>query len=239
MTREAVGDEPRMRLCEFLRSHAQRIVTEWDRRSRTLPAARELSGPALRDHLPEILEVIANRVEAEAHRGESASLEAFPEIHVMDRLARGFELEHVVREYSIFRRVIHDLWHVEVGGDATIDEIKRLDSAIDEAVERSAARFAQVRDRTLRALDRISAEALRHADVDAFLPELMRALMETSAAVDCIVIMLLGDDDLLRVRAAVGLEEELPPDFAVRVGEKFVGRVAAERRLIHVPWALD
>ena len=46
---------------------------------------------------------------------------------------------------------------------------------------------------------------------------------------------LLRDGNLLRVRAVVGLEEELARGFTLRVGEGFAGSIAAERRpkLLH------
>src|SRR5690606_8226504 len=82
---------------------------------------------------------------------------------------------------------------------------------------------------TLSALDRISAVALESSTLGDFLVRLLRVVRETMATVDTAAVLLL-EDDMLWVRAAVGLEEEIETGFGVPVGEGFAGRVAAERR---------
>jgi signal transduction histidine kinase len=54
-------------------------------------------------------------------------------------------------------------------------------------------------------------------------------VLETTESVDS-VTLLLREGDFLRVRASVGLEEDVARGFRVRVGEGFSGKIAAERR---------
>jgi len=48
------------RLADFLRTHRDAILEAWEAEVRELPAARVLSQVALRDHLPLLLEAIAD-----------------------------------------------------------------------------------------------------------------------------------------------------------------------------------
>ncbi|QRK13811.1 PAS domain-containing protein [Archangium violaceum] len=54
-------------------------------------------------------------------------------------------------------------------------------------------------------------------------------MLESTEAVDS-VSLLMREGDVLRVRASVGLEEEVTSGFRLRVGEGFSGRIAAEQR---------
>jgi signal transduction protein with GAF and PtsI domain len=90
-------------------------------------------------------------------------------------------------------------------------------------------RYAHAREKLLKALDGVSEAALTSTNLDAFLDGLLRATLDGTESVDTCVV-LLRDGDTLRVRAAVGLEEELRQGFSVRIGEGFAGHIAAERR---------
>src|SRR5262249_53990159 len=73
----------------------------------------------------------------------------------------------------------------------------------DLAISTSVVRYAEARERTLRALDRISAAALVHHDVESLLPSILDAFLGTTASVDTVALSLL-EDAVLRVRAAFG-----------------------------------
>jgi hemerythrin-like domain-containing protein len=62
-----VEKETVMRLVDFIRSHAEEIARKWEEFAKTLPAARGMAEPALRDHLPRILEAITDDMEAVAN----------------------------------------------------------------------------------------------------------------------------------------------------------------------------
>jgi PAS domain S-box-containing protein len=225
---EVDADEaaPDARLCAFLVARQEDIIAIWVDRVRALSPTREVSDRAIIDHLPDILTRISD-VLASVHTGRPASLADAPTIHTIDRLARGFDLSDVIEEYALLRRTILDLWERDVAGTIALAEVRRLDLAIDQAIEQASVRFANTRQRTLKALDRISEAALGTEDLDSFLRQLLQATLESTEAVDTGMV-LLREDDVLRARAAVGLEKELDHRFTIKIGEGFAGKVAAE-----------
>ncbi len=222
-----------LELGTFIREHRARLLQEWERAVRQLPYARDLSRPRLLDHLPDLLDRIAHVVET-VRTGGHESLEELPEVHALDRLDSGFDLDDVAGEYALLRGCILQLYaeHVEAAGAASLavamQEVVRFNRTFDEAVAAAVSRYARARERTLVALDRISEAALGTEDADIFLPKLLRVMLETTEAVDS-VTLLLREGDLLRVHASVGLEELVTSGFSLRMGEGFSGTIAAER----------
>lgn len=216
------------RLYAFIRGRLHVILEEWERRARCFPVAERLQGAALRDHVPQILERIASVLQA-LETGGHETLRELPDRHALERLDEGYDLRTATEELSALRDTILGLWEQEVSGMLAVREVRELDRAIDEVITASASRFAQARERTLRALDRVSSAALGTGELDTFLPQLMTVLLETVAAVDSVAIFLRDEEDVLSVRAAIGLEEEAQARQSVRVGEGFTGTVAAKR----------
>jgi PAS domain S-box-containing protein len=216
------------RLSEFIQLRLHAIVREWERRARSFPVAERLQGVVLRDHVPQILERIASMLQGQ-DAGRPETLYELPDRHALERLDEGYDLRTATEELSALRDTILELWEQEVGGLIPVREVRQLDQAIDDVIAASAHRFAQARERTLRALDRVSSAALGTGELDTFLPQLMTVLLETVAAVDSVAILLRDERDELRIRAAIGLEEELRAGYSVRVGEGFAGTVAAQR----------
>jgi len=232
------GTGGRLRLCDFIREQRTLILEEWERLVRVMPEARRLSQHRLLDHLPPLLDRMADRVE-DVHTGVLGSLDDWPEIHALQRLDVGFDLEQVTHEYALLRTCILRLYGQHLGREGGRDaetllrEIERLSQMFDEAVATAVSRYSRARERTLVALDRISEAALGTEDLDTFLERLLRVVLETTEAVDS-VTLLLREGDVLRARASVGLEQEVAAGFQLRVGEGFAGKIAAERRPLEV-----
>jgi signal transduction histidine kinase/putative methionine-R-sulfoxide reductase with GAF domain len=216
------------RLCDFLRSRQDEIVSTWAQRVRSTAPARELSESAIVDHLPEILRLIADYIEA-VQTGRAVPLEQLAHAHAVDRLGRGFDFDQIIGEYALLRRTILDLWESEMGPSIDLSEARNLAAAFDEAIAQSALRYADARERLLKALDQVSEAALRSTNLDGFFDGLLRATLDGTESVDTCVVFL-RNGDVLRARAAVGLEEELPRGFSLRIGEGFAGHIAAEGR---------
>jgi K+-sensing histidine kinase KdpD len=70
-------------------------------------------------------------------------------------------------------------------------------------------RYTEARERTLRALDRISSAALVNQDIESLLPRTLDAFLETTASVDSVALALF-EGEALRVRAAVGFPGDGP-----------------------------
>jgi PAS domain S-box-containing protein len=211
----------RLTLAELLRVRGPEILAEWEARVRRFPAAAALGSPALRDHVPEILDRIAEGVDA-----STTALDEVAEDHAIARLTEGFDVATVTSELTELRDVVLERWQRDAGGVIAIADARALDRGIDAILVRSVERFARARERTLVALDRVSAAALGTGDVQTFLPRLLTVLLETTEAADSAFILLRDDDDVLRVRAAAGNVRDLGVDFSIRVGEGFAGTIA-------------
>jgi len=195
------------RLCEFIRTNRDALIADWTERVRQMSPAAELSRTALVDHLPDILARLAEMVES-VHTGKTVTLADVPKKHAVDRLARGFDLEEVIKEFSLLRQCTLALWERTVGSSITVMELRRLDAALDQSIADSTVSFARARERMLRAVDNISDAALGTADLEAFLQKVLQATLETTEAVDAAAVFL-REGDVLRLRAAVGIEEDL------------------------------
>lgn len=224
---------PRMRpspqLAEFIRRNQALILREWEQTIRHLYPARALSRPALLDRIPDLLDRILKPLDEAIEEHPAQALEAVPHEHALERMDEGFDLKEVVLEYSVLRGTVARLWEQKDPSRVKWQEIAALDAAIDQAIASAVERYTQAKQRTLTALDRMSALALDEtASPDAFLPRLMEVMRDTNQAVDTAAI-LLREGEVLRVRAAVGLDQELAEGFTLRVGEGFAGTVAARR----------
>jgi signal transduction histidine kinase len=216
-------------LAEFLRTHRDAIIERWRAAVEDRPSSQGLSVKALIDHIPLLLDAIAETGEANVV-DETARIDTeTAERHALERLSEGLDLSQVVVELAILRDCILQLWDRERAPGAARPEIRFLNRSVDRAISASIERYTLARDRTLKALDRISAAALEARRLDDLLQRLLEVMVETTASVDAGAI-LLREGDQLFLRAEVGLEGKRRGRSAVRIGEGFVGRVAAEGR---------
>jgi PAS domain S-box-containing protein len=227
---ERPAEQQRGGLGEFLREHHEDILARWELAVRALPEAQPLPAPALRDHVPLLLEKIAEILHA-GDEPRPVTLGDLPDLHALDRLAEGFDLRSAIAELSLLRSVTLELWNepaAPCAAAAVIHEVSRFNKAIDEIIARSVERYARARARTLVALDRVSSAALGTGDLEQFLPRLLNVLLETTASADSAYIMLRDEgSDVFRVRAAGGTDSELSLGFATRHG---IAGLVAKRR---------
>jgi signal transduction histidine kinase/putative methionine-R-sulfoxide reductase with GAF domain len=226
--RTAGLEPPHLALWKFLRARQDQIVVDWAQHMRSLSPAHDLSDSAIVDHLPQIVGRIADLIES-MHTGKTVSLGDLPKDHAVDRLGRGFDLDQIVTEYGFLRRAVLDLWESEIGPSIDLNELRKLDVALDESVRQAAVRYAEAREKLMKALDRIAEAAFAPGDLDLFLENLLRVMLDSMESVDTAVV-LLRERDLLRVRAAVGLEHDLDSTFSMTIPEGFAGHVAAARK---------
>jgi len=218
--------EPR-RLADFLRDHAEAILAHWEIEVLKVKSARKLSRPLLLDHLPDFLADLANYVDDLRHGRNDSPPDENPRIHALERLEVGYDLAEVVEEYSVLRRSITELAFSEHAPALRSGEMPRLHEAIDQAISTSVVRYTEARERTLRALDRISSAALVHHDVEALLPGTLDAFLATTAAVDTVALAL-REDGQLRIRAAFGYPAPGPVG-KISENDHFSARVEAAR----------
>lgn len=128
------NDGNSIRLADFIRGSSKKIVSEWETFARTLtPASNDMTPLALRDHIHEILDFIANDIESaqtdeeqiQKSRGEKekSPLPSAAETHAALRLAGGFDIDQMVSEYRALRASVIKLWSVENTEPKSVDII--------------------------------------------------------------------------------------------------------------------
>jgi len=136
-------------LARFIREHRTRILDEWLEAAGRLPSAHDLPLPAIRDHVPEILESIADAVDR--HDPAALELRGLPNLHAAIRLREGYDLRQVIAEYRTLRRVITKLYGElgDIGEDVRpkMLPVQDLHSALDEAITDAVDQYAVDKDR--------------------------------------------------------------------------------------------
>ena len=133
----------------FLRASKQQILDEWLLRASQLPSAQGLSLPAIRDHVPEILDKLADAVERED--ATALPLEGLPNLHAALRVREGYDLRQVVAEYRTLRRVILELFaaYGQIADQARprLAPLSLMNAALDAAIGDAVDQYALERDR--------------------------------------------------------------------------------------------
>lgn len=213
---------------EFMRQEQAAITEDWLQQAKQQPQAQPLSRPTLIDHIPQLLECIAAIAEGLIANGHKELPDAAAGVHAIHRLGVGFDLAAVVNEFVLLRSSILRRWEGVCAASEQQEGVRALNQAIDKAIMASVQHYTQAQHRTLEALERVSAAALESPSLETFLERLLRAFLNTVSTVDTATIFLV-EGELLRVRAAVGLDEGLSSGFTVRLGEGFAGQLAVEQ----------
>lgn len=129
-------------LARLIRRDVEPLLTKWRRAVRELPSARHLDVPTLNDHLPLLLEELAEAFATSSDDTIAETLRDGNPEHGSQRLQDGFDIVEVVAEYSILRGCIHDLAAANgftMQGSAVHILNRVLDQAIGLAVESFAS----------------------------------------------------------------------------------------------------
>lgn len=140
-------------VAELLRERREALIRVWEHRvrsDRAVPEARRLSTPALRDHLPALLdELIAALQHREARRATAEAIgrqvwhSPNAHIHAEERFDQGYSLGPILRELSHLRAAVADLLRAE-GVVPERDTSQIIDTAIDEAMAVAATELERV-----------------------------------------------------------------------------------------------
>lgn len=99
-----------IRLATLIVDQRPALLSRWREQVRELPSAKGLSTPTLNDHIPQLLDELADAFRNTADESIAANLlTGSPTEHGIQRLQDGFDIEEVVAEYNILRGCIHDL----------------------------------------------------------------------------------------------------------------------------------
>jgi signal transduction histidine kinase len=158
------------RLSLFITGHSQEILAAWEAFARELPGAERMDVAALRGHAQSMLEFIVldletTETDAQRNRKSRGLLDAMRDAgssaastHGLGRARRGFGVQSIVAEFRALRASVIDLWVKQQteAGPAELEEMRRFNEAIDQAIAESLAQHTEeierARDRFLAVL---------------------------------------------------------------------------------------
>jgi two-component system, OmpR family, phosphate regulon sensor histidine kinase PhoR len=132
-------------LAALIRQERDTLLAEWRQEVQRLSVAHHLDVPTLNDHIPDLLEELADELEAHVDESMIGELKKNSVIHGLDRLRLGFDVEEVVGEYNALRGVIQDLIErhdLSLRGPVNRTINRVLDMSIGLAVKTYAAQKA-------------------------------------------------------------------------------------------------
>ena len=152
-----------MKLSQFIETHIEKILEEWDEFALTLfPSGAHVSARELRDHAREILMELTEdmdtaqsaRQQADKSKGEGEDSKAGEEnsaasAHGVERHYSGFTLTELAAEFRALRATVLRLWLPEVStmSPQVARDMVRFNEAIDQALAESVATYSQQNSR--------------------------------------------------------------------------------------------
>ena len=134
------------KLAALIRRERGVLLEQWRLDVRHIPGAQGLDIPTLNDHIPDLLEELAETLEAEPADGMlEPHMELNPKAHGLQRLRDGFDIVEVVAEYNVLRNALQDLTEMHgmvLQGKAGHIVNRVLDEAIGLAVDTYARQKA-------------------------------------------------------------------------------------------------
>lgn len=98
------------KLAALVKQERQSVLSRWRQQVRELPSARKLDIPTLNDHIPILLDELANALQSKSDQTIPEKLsDSSSTAHGLQRVQDAFDIEEVVAEYNILRGCIHDL----------------------------------------------------------------------------------------------------------------------------------
>lgn len=138
----------------LVREQGDVILSRWRREVRRLPSAQGLDAPTLNDHMPVLIQELADALESQPdNTTEDLLLQGSPPAHGRQRLHDGFNVEEVVAEYNVLRACIHDVTE-EQGLVIHGSDLRVVNRIIDEAIGLAVQTYAT----------QLSLEIQRHRD---------------------------------------------------------------------------
>jgi signal transduction histidine kinase len=144
-----------MRLSEFIRTHQNSIIEEWETYARIyVPEASGMTHVELVDHVTSLLQFIANDIEtpqtdkkqADKSKGLSdrGDGDKAAERHAEQRFSKGFDSLQLISEFRALRASVVKLWdRVRLGAKTDFEDLVRFNEAIDQVMTESLTRYIE------------------------------------------------------------------------------------------------
>lgn len=121
-------------LARLIRQEKEGLLKRWRDHVRQLPSAAHLDIPTLNDHIPALLDELADALEQPSEHTIAETLkDGTPPEHGIQRFEDGFDITEVVSEYNILRGSVHDLAQ-ENGLSLEGKPFHILNRVLDEAI---------------------------------------------------------------------------------------------------------
>jgi signal transduction histidine kinase/PAS domain-containing protein len=231
-SRELAGGTPSS-LASFVNTHEAEILGAWVLAVSERPAARDEPRSRLAARAYPLLAALA-RAPADLPAIETIGREL-----ARARFAEGLDLAELVAQHTLLREILISRWSTTAAPADAWPGVRAINRAIDAAVSAALAASAELRASALSTIQSLSLAVLENVTLDELLHRLLTAFQEVAPAVEAAALYLSEDDDLLRLHASFGISDEEGRGAAVKVGQGFPGRIAAEKRarFVRVPSA--
>ena len=132
-------------LAALIRQQRDALLSSWRQQVKQLPSARNLDTPTLNDHIPQLLDELADALNSSSSRRIPEALaKGSPPVHGFERFREGYDIQEVVAEYNILRGCIYDL--VENNGLSLEGEsFHIMNGVLDQAIGLAVQTYATER----------------------------------------------------------------------------------------------
>jgi len=142
--------QPMPKLAGALRARSERVLARWDHLVRAmLPNADALTSKEVRNSIPRILEQMAKALEADDPRPTEQLME-LTKIHGSVRFHESYNLQEVIEEYRLLRRILVEEVDAAFAGVVSTREWVALDMAVDIALQQAVVSFHQHQTKQVR-----------------------------------------------------------------------------------------
>ena len=129
-------------LAGLIEQEREALLSRWRAQVRRFPSAQDLDVPTLNDHVPPLLDELAQAFRQISDEPiPQTLLKGSPPLHGLRRFHDGFDIVEVVAEYNILRACIHDL-AASKGIPLDAKAFSILNSVLDEAIGLAVQTFA-------------------------------------------------------------------------------------------------
>ncbi|NQX02342.1 hypothetical protein HQ447_16915 [bacterium] len=191
-----------MRLPDFILTHIEPILVEWEDFARSIWPGPAASRYILRDHAEEMLLAVARDMKSSQTESQqsdkskglgdggggqrhknSERVDEASNLHARSRLSSGFDLRELVAEYRALRSRVIQLWILSAPtpGPHQVPDMIRFNEAIDQLLSESVDSFARSVDASRECFLGILGHDLRNPLAAA---ALMALLLEESPTLD-------------------------------------------------------
>lgn len=147
-------------LASSLRAHDEAIIERWEKLVKeVLPAADALTLAQVRDHLPQTLIKLADALES-ATSDETKALIGQTGLHGAERFDQGYNVEELIIEYRLLRRVVIEQVESSLGRRTTTAEDVALSMGIDTVLQQGVVSFVKHQADQLRSANQAEAKFL-------------------------------------------------------------------------------